>query len=264
MHITIINDCRDANAAGRQIGRTASLFQCPVAFIGIGNELEAAGNIIDALDATKGRESIILANVAPRHGNAKRHTNGAPFGYFRHGKTLVVSTVGGLGLSLTKKLSLTDSIWVVDTAKTAAIIAEENEWRMNIESIVDSQFRSFDFAPLLTWHLFHGRAVSAKMQPISEIPDIPAAVWWVDNFGNCKTTLLWEEIHTGLIIDGIRIPAYRHLKDVPDGEGAVVCGSSGLGESRFAEIIVQGESAARRFGLSSSSVIGSQLRALRE
>ncbi len=51
MNITIINDCRDANAIGRQTARTSSLLNGPVSFIGVASDIQAAGNIIDILDA---------------------------------------------------------------------------------------------------------------------------------------------------------------------------------------------------------------------
>lgn len=72
MNIIIINDCRDANAVGRQIARTGSLLNNPVSFIGVTSDIEAAGNIIDVLDAYGEHPGIILANVASRNGKAKK------------------------------------------------------------------------------------------------------------------------------------------------------------------------------------------------
>ncbi|MBI1839007.1 MAG: hypothetical protein HYR95_01760, partial [Candidatus Colwellbacteria bacterium] len=103
MNITIINDCRDANAAGRQAARAATLLGGTVAFIGVTNDLEASGNLIDALDAIEGKGGIVLVNVAPRNGTAKKWENGTPFGYFWYKETLVLASVDGLTLSLVKK-----------------------------------------------------------------------------------------------------------------------------------------------------------------
>ena len=58
MFITIINDSRDGNAFGWQATRAASLFGCAVSTIGVVDDLEAAGNVVDALDAGEGREGI--------------------------------------------------------------------------------------------------------------------------------------------------------------------------------------------------------------
>jgi len=114
MNITIINDCRDANAAGRQITRTTSLLGDSASFIGVSGDLEAAGNIIDALDALEERPGIILANVAPRNGKAKKWANGTPFSYFRYKKVLILASVDGLTLSLVKKFKLTQSVTILD------------------------------------------------------------------------------------------------------------------------------------------------------
>ena len=114
MHITIINDCKDANAAGRQMARAAGLIEAPVSFVGVSSDLEAAGNLIDMLDAYGDSAGILLVNVAPRNGKAKKWQNGTPFGYFWYKKILVLSSIDGLTLSLVKKLQLVDSINVLD------------------------------------------------------------------------------------------------------------------------------------------------------
>ncbi|PIZ82395.1 MAG: hypothetical protein COY02_00205, partial [Parcubacteria group bacterium CG_4_10_14_0_2_um_filter_41_6] len=62
MFITIINDCKDQNAAGRQAARVACLFNIAPTFVGVQSDIEASGNIIDVLDATEGKKGIILAN----------------------------------------------------------------------------------------------------------------------------------------------------------------------------------------------------------
>ena len=77
MNITIINDCQDANETGRQIARVSSLFNAPAHLIGVKNfsEIEAAGNLIDALDAIENRKGSVLVNVAPRHDLDNKHSN---------------------------------------------------------------------------------------------------------------------------------------------------------------------------------------------
>ncbi len=122
MQITIINDCCDENAKLRQISRAGSLiknssvnprtkglkgwlvkkilgfsensdfsnfannFGGGVNCFGAKSEIEAAGFLVDAIDAMEGREGIVLVNVAPRGGKSKKWENGAPFGYFGAGK----------------------------------------------------------------------------------------------------------------------------------------------------------------------------------
>jgi len=135
--------------------------------------------------------------------------------------------------------------------------------------IADSQFRSYDFLPRIgvymaqnpTWR--PNRRVVTKL-PIEKIPDAPRTIWWIDNFGNFKTTLLLEDVDlTGKACDeSIKtkfgtLPYFPRLKDVPDKETAVITGSSGLGEKRFLEIVVQdvNGSAKNKFDASVGDII---------
>src|SRR5579872_4882433 len=117
MFVSIITDCRDDLAMGRQLARIAVLFgNASTIPIGVGEftEVEAAGNLIDILDATEGKEGVVLVNVAPRHGRGKKWPNGTPFGYFWYKKTLVVSTIAEQTLSLVKKFGIADSLFLTD------------------------------------------------------------------------------------------------------------------------------------------------------
>ena len=98
MFVSIINDCNDENAMNRQASRAASFFNSAVSTLGVSDfgtegsgELEAAGNLIDTLDACEGREGVILVNVANRHGKGKKWPNGTPFCYFYYKKMAIVS-----------------------------------------------------------------------------------------------------------------------------------------------------------------------------
>lgn len=253
-NIIIINDCRDENAAGRQIVRATHLFGSTPTFIGVTGELDAAGNLIDALDALDGAQGVILVNVAPRHGEAKKWENGTPFGYFYHGKTLVASTIDGPVLGLAKKLKLCESIRVLDTAQaTDAMVAAGYIPAEIRDRIVKSQFRSFDFLPRIAAYITATGAAIGEEASIETFPDVPSAVWHVDNFGNCKTTLFSDEIEfsigTQLKTSVGDLMCHARLKDVPHDEPALIIGSSGLGDRRFLEIVVQGRSAAKQFGL---------------
>lgn len=258
--VTIINDCRDTNAAARQIARLSSILNCSAILVGVTTDLEAAGNLIDALDATEGRPGIILVNVAPRNGEAKKWPNGTPFGYFHYKDTLVISTIDGLTLSLVKKLNLVNLIKVLDIptvldelTKTGLLSEQLNDY------IVNSQFRSFEFLPRVAFYLLKNHDVVAKSLETSQIADIPNAIWWIDSFGNCKTTILPEEVsfkaRRTLKTKVGELNFYPRLKDVPDNKPGIIIGSSGLFDKRFLEIVVQGQSAAKHLRLAKGDAI---------
>ncbi|OGK38913.1 hypothetical protein A3F34_02060 [Candidatus Roizmanbacteria bacterium RIFCSPHIGHO2_12_FULL_44_10] len=256
MNITIINDCQDANETGRQIARVSSLFNAPAHLIGVKNfsEIEAAGNLIDALDAIENRKGIVLVNVAPRHDLDNKHSNGTPFGYFYYKNVLVVSTIEGITLSLVKKLALAESIQVIETDKALDTLIATGTLDGGLkEHIVNTQFRSFDFVPRAAYYLSQGNYLPSNTMSIDEIKDAPRSVWWIDSFGNCKTTVLIEDIALStngkvkLAIGSLQY--YSRLKDVPDGMSGIITGSSGINEKRFLEIVVQGGRASEGYKL---------------
>jgi SAM hydroxide adenosyltransferase C-terminal domain len=257
MFITIINDCRDENTMGRQATRAMQLFGngISIATVGIGwSELEGAGNVIDMLDAASGEEGIIMVNVAPRHGRGKKWPNGTPFGYFRYKKTLIIATIAEQCLSLVKKFGITDSIAVTDVPTVVDKMIKRGRLDTSLrDRIAKSQFRSFDYMPRLAKWLYDGEEIPHEEYAIKDVEDAPKAVWWVDNFGNCKTTLLPEDIghqdRKKLQTKFGEITCYTHLKDVPNGEAGLTIGSSGLDDKRFVELVVQGASAAKKFDL---------------
>lgn len=258
MQISIINDCTDENARLRQISRAGSLFpNAGVECFAVGSELEAAGSLVDALDAFEGREGIILVNVAPRSGAAKRWRNGTPFGYFRYGRTLVVASVDGLVLSLAKKLGLIDQFQLLDIETVLGSISDEELPPAVKLRTINTQFRSFNFLPRAADWIWRGYDLPRENYPLAEIKDAPDAAWLVDNFGNIKTTLLGEKyaFRSGdpveVFVNGKkwRLEYYERLKDLPDQMVGVVEGSSGIAERRFLEIIFQGGNAAQKLGL---------------
>ena len=260
MHITIINDCRDENARGRQTARASSLLSSPVSFVGVGSDLEASGNIIDVLDAYGEEPGVIIVNVAPRNGPAKKWENGTPFGYFWYKKVLVVSSIDGLTLSFVKKLKLVDSINVFDIPEVVRFMVENKYISPEVgDHIINTQFRSYDFLPRVAALILQNKDVPFTEYGIDSFSDLPLAVWWVDNFGNCKITLLLSEINIGtdnkVATEIGDLTYYSRLKDVPDKAVALITGSSGLGDNRFSEIVVQGESASVFLGLSSGAEI---------
>lgn len=261
MFITIINDCRDENAMARQSTRAAAFFDTHITTLGVAwSDLEASGNIIDILDASYGRQGIIMVNVAPRHGKGKKWPNGTPFGYFRYRNTLIVSTVDGHTLSLVKKFGLASTIQLTDVPTVVTKMSEEGHLAAKlVDPIINTQFRSFDYMPRLAKWITEGIDVPSEPYPVENIADVPPVIWWVDNFGNCKTTMLPEEIgfEHGKQIETTRgtFTCYNRLKDVPDGETGITVGSSGFENKRFVEFVIQGKSAAKTYNLNSGDSI---------
>lgn len=274
MFATIINDCRDQNAMGRQATRLASLLECPVVPIGVENDLEAAGMLVDALDASEGREGVVLVNVAPRQSNGKkrnegsvgytaetkeRRENGSPFGYFYYQETLVVTSVDGLTPSLARKLGITDHIALLDIPAALTMLTEIGDISpATAERIKQTQFRSFEFLPRVARRLLHAKDFPTA-EYIVEKADLPATAWYVDIFGNVKTTLLAREAKyapgSKVQTDVGELTFVARLKDVADNTPALIVGSSGINEDRFCEIVIQGENAARKLGINVGSVI---------
>ncbi len=263
MQTIIINDCRDANAAGRQVARAGALIGGAVSIVGVGSDLEAAGNLIDILDAFEENPGVILVNVVPRHGSAKRWKNGTPFGYFRYRGVLVAASVDGLTLSLVKKLQLVKSVCVLPVPETVERLISAGALPEELrDAIRDTQFRSYDYLPRIAAFLSQGGTLQGEELSLDDIADAPPAVWWIDNFGNCKTTLFEEEKGAVRIRQPYAmrtaseaLPYYARLKDVPDHAAALITGSSGLPGQRFLEIVVQGGSAERELGLSVGAMV---------
>lgn len=251
--VTVINDCRDDNAMGRQLTRVASLFdQCTTIGVEVTSDIEAAGNLVDVLDAAEGRPGIILVNVAPRNGLSRQFGNGSPFGFFYYGKTLVISSLGGYTLSLVTKLDIAQSIIGLDLERLAFELGDE----VITSRIIGTQFRSFEFLPRIASLLWSHPKVIDPKNSLSDCPKCPRVAWSIDCFGNVKTTLLPGDID---FEDGEEILIYdKHsatcvangLRDVADGQLALIVGSSGFLDQRLIEIVVSGGSAADRVGVS--------------
>ncbi len=251
MFTTIINDCRDDNARARQTSRVGSLISTSISFIGVDSDLEAGMQLIDVLDATGGREGLVLVNVAPRGGHTTKWENGTPFAYFWHKQTLVILSVDGYALSAVKKLNLVSNVHLLDihtaveTMLLSGFITEAEAKRVPL-----SQFRSFDFIPRAGVFMIKGNHLPSAPYDLTNIPDLPPAIWNIDNFGNCKTTLTPADVNTdnAPITRFGQLPYHEKLRDVPDGELALVQGSSGLDDTRFLEILMQRKNFAQISG----------------
>ena len=258
MFVTLITDCKDDNALGRSTTRLSTLFDCNITTIGVNGwdaDLEAAGNLIDMLDASEGKKGVILVNVAPRHKSGKKWPNGTPFGYFHYKDTLVVISVDGQTLSLVKKFGLVDHVNVMDIPTVMQSLYEQKIISQElVDHVMHTQFRSFEFLPRVASWLTEGQEIPFEKYDLKEVPDAPHAIWWIDNFGNVKTTLFPEEVdfkagNKVILKKDLELTCYNRLKDVPEKTPALIIGSSGLGDKRFLEIVVQGVSAQNHFKL---------------
>lgn len=249
MFVTFINDSKDENAQARMSTRMASVLELPVQTVGVESDLEAAGNLIDMLDAAQRQTGAVVVSVAPRQGDNRKPYNGSPFGYFFYGDTLVLTTIDGLTLSLVKKLKLTPAISLIDISEVLNKLG--NKYLVSdsqAENIKRSQFRSFELLPMLTKWLLAGEDVPGKEYSLENVLNATYMVWWIDNFGNLKTTVLASDLlfEPGKTIDSRlgQFMCYETLHEVPDHQIGLIVGSSGIEDKRFLEIVKQGGNAA--------------------
>ncbi|HEU4715966.1 MAG TPA: SAM hydroxide adenosyltransferase [Candidatus Saccharimonadales bacterium] len=269
---SIVTDCADDNARARQELRFKSLFGVMPSFLGVSsyNSIEAAGNLVEQLDiltnfplAKNAPDSVLLVNVAPRSGDIKKKwENGTPFCMFRTGRTLVASTYEGHCLALARDLGITDSVELFDIPTVMKAAVEWGELTKDeAKRIVNTQFRSLEFLPLVAYWAWQGRAVPSTTQPLNELPSASGQAWFIDNFGNVKTTLTeknikFEEGSEVTLANGTTATCYRRLADVPSGAVALTIGSSGYGTDRFLEVVIgQTGRASERLGLTVGSPI---------
>ncbi len=270
--VTYLTDCADANdqvrlatRLGALFGSTPVLVPLPVKFpVEAGNpQLRAGFALLDVLRATemlgeKGFPTLTLVNFAPRDG---QWANGAPFCYFRYGHHLVCSTYSPDTLSLVRQHLGVEEVWVTDVRTVVQHAADH--WAdftpEQVDAIATTQFRSLWYLPLLAKWLVEGRDVPAERVEIPTDGLEEARVAVVDSFGNCKLTCQASSIdhtpgrrvhisvhHHGAHLGSYEVTCYRKLSDVPQGESALITGSSGVD---FVELVVAYGSAAQRFGL---------------
>lgn len=247
-----ITDCADPNASLRLGLQGEVLFGVTPQVVPVGSEIEAAGLLVDALDVCSGIPGIIFVNIAPRNGDAAKWENGVPFGHFSVGLTHVITTIGAKTLSLVAKLGLVKTVNVLD-------IPTVSEWAVarflingnEAKELRTTQFRSLRFAPTVGNWITRRNDVPSTETPIDDL--VPHSlsrehrVWFEDCFGNLKTTRVARGLPARIgLEDRIGEVRFRErLKDVPDdGEPTWIVGSSGYGDCRFLELVVQGASAA--------------------
>lgn len=269
---SIITDCADDNARVRQELRFKTLFGVQPSFLGVSsyNSIEAAGNLVEQIDvlthfplSEKAKEAVLLVNVAPRSKVIKeKWENGTPFCSFKIGNVLVVSTYEGMCLAVARDLGITSSVQLFDIPTVTKAAAEWGDLtETEATRINNTQFRSLEFLPLVAYWLVQGRKVPHVVQELNELPSAAGQAWFIDNFGNIKTTLTeksidFKEGSTVQLHGGVLATCYRRLADVPSGVVALTVGSSGYEENRFLEVVIgQTGHAAQELGVAVGSVI---------
>ena len=235
--ITYLTDCVGGNAVARLSLRIGALFgQSPiiVGVEGADPESFTARTLVDCLRSTAGgtHPTVLLFNIAPRDGH---WPNGVPFCFFRYGVHLVAGTFNPRVLDvLRRELGITE-VQVTDIAEVLDAVDFDP---IEAERIVNTQFRSLWYLPLLALWVTDGTPVPATPTAVSVIADDGPLVTVVDNFGNCKLDRAPDELKLA------GIPRYPHLTAVPRNEPGLIPGSS-----EVAELVVRGGSAAEYFGL---------------
>ena len=255
--IFAFTDCKDSNALTRLQARLTILFEnSPIHCVGINSDIEASGCILDTLDALRisNKRAVVIGNLAPR--TEKKHKNGAPFYIGYVGKVILIANE--TCFTLLAKYKLIDTIYETDVETVCKkFLPEEEAFR-----IANSQFRSFEYVPRLARWVYDKKKIPSI--PHSLTSTLPNQVWWVDNFGNCKTTMTESEIRNHVknnivtlkVNDVVlEVPFYQKLADVPKENTGIIIGSSGYGDTRFAEIVVQGKSASTTLGIVSGTKI---------
>ncbi len=220
---------------------------------------EAAGNLVDQLRRTRNNSAIMLGNVAPRANRPiLSDQNGSDFCYFwlknktwpRDKKVLVLATQDGRTLSLLAKLfGDHDGRLGVNTINLEAAAKQlfpDDE--LEAYFAANSQYRGVDFMVPATAALWAGKELESK--PYVYDVQIEPCAWTVDEFGNVKTTYLWDvtkPLPKSLLVSIVatsspygvydsELPVIPRLCDIQRMQTAVTIGSSGYGQFRFLEI----------------------------
>lgn len=260
--ITYVTDCFDSNARARLSTRIGALFgQSPtiVAADGPDPESFAALTLLDCLRSTEslgaaGHPTITLLNIAPRDGV---WPNGVPFCYFTYGQHLIASTFNARALSLVRRELGVDRVHVTDIRE---VVEAAGAWADfgtgELEKIVNTQFRSLWYLPLLAKWVADGHAVPSTLTLVPELHEPEPTVTVIDNFGNCKLDRRLDLLPGESVpitrhnpdgtTDLVDVTHYPHLTAVPRNTPGLIPGSSG---STFTELVIRGASAATYFGL---------------
>lgn len=248
--ITHLTDCSDDEATMRLEIRTQAIFGIKPIIKPVTTGIQASGFLINAIDAAMGKPLIAMVNIARRETEKN-----PPFGFFWYGPdTLIITSISDEILSLVKKYRLTPHINLIDIPE----MVEAMNRKFNLlpdqpTRILKTQFRSYEFLPLAAFFLYQRQdKLRYNLLSMEKVKELNGRVWWNDNFGNMKLTIMENEIRNGKIRDQKvamisptkrEFPFYESLMDVPQGVTALVVGSSGLKNARLCEFVKMGGSA---------------------
>lgn len=212
--------------------------------------LEAAGNIVDALDAL-GECGAIVCNSAPRRD--ARGTNGSAIVFGRVGEVTIISTVGPLGLLNRLVPNFTAQAVDVDRYTRECMCNQRETFN----------FRGLEVIPWILDDLRNDSQLPYVSTRQTTFPTVEPCVWLVDTIEgrptNIKLSFLrdeapWFKPGNRISIQFGDLPArtlicYERLTHIPDDEAGIYEGSSGLGTRRFLEVAIMGGSAAAAFSV---------------
>lgn len=261
----ILSDCvapTDTNARARLSMLTQGLFGMTPTMHHV-NRLDVMSFLIaDSLTRCP-RPGLVLANIAPRN-RAHHYKNGVPFCWAKlPDDHLVVSTAQPEAFAGLKFFeTLPNQVHIVDTRNAVQVMTKEGLVGPELEDdIVNSQFRSLDFEPLLAAAILLGINIPTQefMLLSSKVENPDGTVAFIDNFGNCKLWMHEDAVKKLTENQKVTIRAnkqlhevefHRQLRNVPNNKSALIVGSSGHhGGNHLCELVKNGGSAATHFKL---------------
>jgi hypothetical protein len=283
----IITDCHDSSAKGRLKTRWRALFggSCEPTFVKIKahtSELErgstqAVMHLLDQIDASRipgprlmKDRMLILINSATRGETPLHRPNGSPFCWWWADKhTLVVSTMDGPVLPYANYLGLIPSgiVHELSVEEVMEFASNNRDWVSKAEAqrICNTQFRSFEFQPLVAKWLLRGWEIPSDPYIVPDYRPEDITVLYRDSFGNLTLNVTPEQFgyREGMEVtlwDGNVALCVPSLKDVPQSHEekpllALTIGSNGLRdpgtgeEQRLLELVIMQRSAAKYTGL---------------
>lgn len=258
--IFYFTDCIDGNARKRQKLRLGSLLpNYDVKFFKLNkkNRIPTLTGAVDMMDAVRlGKErNLFVFNHAPRTNT--KYKNGEPFYFAYLGPSIIIGTISSF--CMLKHLGVLGEVFFLPINEVCSKYVEYDD---EVERIYSSQFRSYEYIPYLAKFLVEGKYGDKQN---SELEDCitQEQVWFVDCFGNIKTTIpgcrvLDVKNGTPVTFGELTFPFYKNFSEVPVGSTAFILGSSGYGtleKNRFVEIVNNGDNAAVELNLKKGSFI---------
>lgn len=251
--LLFFTDCSDNNAKARvfaHLSEQLKQFNFDIAVYGERNVQDIAFNIFSLVSFWKEKKikgNIVVGNYAPR---SEKYPNGAPFLLTMIEENYIIGNEKTF--ALLKKIDFLYPLRIVE-------IDILNTLNMHFPKedcikLSKTQFRSLEVLPLIINLIIRGKQIATKECLIKTNFFSTAEVIFVDNFGNIKTSMDRDDLifktnnkNTIQILDyeGPIPVRYDYLSEVPVGSAGFVAS----GSSRFAEIVVNGGSAADFFNV---------------